>query len=144
VVIVELGTFGSILKFALDIETEASEFYRSASGLLVSQNLAAMFHELTNRGEKRVKTLERVRRENMTEMILEPIIGLDSDAYTFISKIPESADDEALRQIAARIETALQKYYSTAAKKIEFLSEAAYAFEILAEKNAEIKNRLSS
>jgi rubrerythrin len=144
VVKVKLGTFGAILKFALEIENEAYVFYKSASSLLVDQNLVAMFHELSNRGEKRTKTLERVRRENTTEMILEPIIGLDSGAFTLTTSIPESADDDVLRHLAINIETILQDFYTTSATKVEFLSEAAYAFEILADKNAEAKKHLSS
>ena len=141
---VELGTFGAILKYALDIENEVSVFYKTAAGLPVNQNLVAMCLELSNRGEKRVKTLERIRRENVTEMILESIVGLNSDDYIITTKIPPSANDKVLKQIAINIETTLQDFYNTAATKIEFLSEAAYAFEILAEKNAETKKRISS
>jgi hypothetical protein len=141
---VELGTFGAILKFALDTEGEVGLFYKSASGSLIDQNLVAMFHELASRGEKRIKTLERVRRENITEMILEPILGFDSDAFSVSTRIPASASDAALKQMAVDIESKLQKLYKTAAIKIDFLSEAAYVFELLSEKNEEAKNRLES
>ena len=125
----ELGTFGSILKFALEQENEAIQFYKSASAHLSNQRLNELFSELVIRGEKRIKTLERVRRENTTEMILEPIVDFDSEKYSIGKAISDSGDEN---------------FYITAAKKIEFLSEAAYAFELLAEKNAETKKRLSS
>jgi hypothetical protein len=144
VVKMELGTFGAILKFALDVEDQVSAFYKSAAALPVNRNLGTIFLELSSRGEKRLKTLERIRRENVTEMILESIVGLNSDDYIITTKIPESADDEVLKQLAISIETTLQDFYKTAAIKIEFLSEAAYAFEILAEKNAETKKHISS
>jgi rubrerythrin len=140
----ELGTFGAILKFALDIENQVSTFYKSAAALPVNRNLGTIFLELSSRGEKRLKTLERIRRENVTEMILESIVGLNSDDYMITTKIPESADDNVLKQLAISIETTLQDFYNTAATKIDFLSEAAYAFELLAEKNAETMKRISS
>ena len=140
----ELGTFGSILKFALEQENEAIQFYKSASAHLSNQRLNELFSELVIRGEKRIKTLERVRRENTTEMILEPIVDFDSEKYSIGKAISDSGDDESLRKTATEIETMLENFYITAAKKIEFLSEAAYAFELLAEKNAETKKRLSS
>ena len=139
----ELGTFGSVLKFAMEMENEVIEFYRKTSTTLNDQKVAGLFTEFVNRGEKRVKTLERVRRENTTEMILEPIVGFDSNEYPVNTAIPDKADEKALREIALDIESTLERFYIAAAQKIEFLSEAAYAFELLAEKNTEAKKHLS-
>ncbi|MCK4567084.1 MAG: hypothetical protein KAU48_07225 [Candidatus Thorarchaeota archaeon] len=133
----ELGTFGAIIKFALDIETKIGNFYQSASDIVKDDELVTIFTNLVVRGQKRMKTLERVRRENVTEMILEPIMGFDSDSYSIVTEIPESANDDTLRTLATNIETTLQEFYTTAAIKIDFLIEAAYAFELLAEKNEE-------
>ncbi len=139
----ELGTFGSILKYAIELETEVIEFYTSMTSHASDQKLVDLFKELVLRGEKRIKTLERVRRENTTEMILEPIKDFNSDEYSIdTTTIP--SDNEATRNMAIDIETKLEEFYNTAAKKIEFLIEAAYAFELLAEKNTETKKRLMS
>jgi len=140
----ELGTFGSILKFAMELENDAIEFYKSMSPHVSDQKMADFFNELVIRGEKRIKTLERVRRENTTEMILEPITGFDSEEYTLSEEEQSSKSDEILRKQANEIETKLESFYTTAAKKIEFLSEAAYAFELLAEKNTETKKNLAT
>ena len=133
----ELGTFGAIIKFALDIETKTGNFYQSASDIVKDADLVSIFTDLVVRGQKRMKTLERVRRENVTEMILEPIIGFDSDSYSIITEISENVNDDILRTLASNIETTLREFYATAAIKIDFLIEAAYAFELLAEKNEE-------
>ena len=77
-------------------------------------------------------------------MILEPIAGLDSKAHKPATAIPESADDGVIREIAAALETTLYKFYMHAAAKIDFLSEAAYAFELLADANSEAAQDLHS
>lgn len=140
----DLGTFGAVMKFALEVESEVSGFYESAKEIVKDQDLAGLFDSLANRGRKRVKTIERVRRENVTEMILEPITGLDSDAYKPVTSLPDSPDDNVLQGLAVEIEKNLQAFYTQAGAKIDFLSEVAYSFELLAEANEEASNRLSS
>ena len=140
----ELGTFGAIMKFALETENDVTSFYESVKGLAKSEELASLFDGLASRGQKRTKTIERIRRENVTEMILEPITGLDSDTFTPVTTIPESPDDKALQEIAGDIEDSLHAFYTQAAVKVEFLSEVAYAFELLAEANEEASQSLSS
>ena len=58
----ELGTFGAIIKLALDIETKIGNFYQTASDLTKDVELGSIFADLVVRGQKRTKTLERVRR----------------------------------------------------------------------------------
>ena len=139
----ELGTFGVILKFALDLEDTASSFYESAAKKAVDFSLVSLFENLLNRGQKRIKTLKRIRRENTTEMILEPITGFSSDSYGLVTAIPEDNDEGTIRKTAATIEGVLHDFYTVAATKIDFLSEAAYSFEILAEENDEAKQLLA-
>jgi len=139
----ELGTFGAIMKFAMETENDVTSFYKSVKDLAESKELVSLFDSLVNRGQKRVKTIERIRRENVTEMILEPITGLDSDTFTPVTTIPESPDDKALQEIAVEIENNLHAFYSQTAVKVEFLSEVAYAFELLAEANEEASQSLS-
>ena len=90
-----------------------------------------------------MKTLERVRRENVTEMILEPILDFDSESYSVDTEISEGVNDDILRTLATNIETTLLEFYTAAATKIDFLIEAAYAFELLAEKNEETIKRFT-
>ena len=139
----ELGTFGAIIKFALDIETEVGNFYQTASDLAKDEKLGSIFADLVVRGQKRTKTLERVRRENVTEMILEPILEFDSDSYSIVTEISEGINDADLRVLSTNIESTLLEFYTAAATKIDFLIEAAYAFELLAEKNEETIKRFT-
>lgn len=139
---VELTTFGAVVKFALDLEGEVSNFYESALGVTTDLNLRKLLESLLNRGQKRIKTLMRVRRENVTEMILEPIAGLNSEVHKLVTVIPEGANDSIVRETAAALETKLHEFYMHAAAKIGFLSEAAYALELLADANSEAAQSL--
>jgi rubrerythrin len=135
VIELELGTFGVVLKFAMEVEQEAINFYESASLAVKDEELLGKFQDLHKRGLKRLKTLERVRRENVTEMILEPIIGFDSENYRLEKEIPSSAETKIVQELAVSIEKILLEFYTQAAAKVDFLSEVAYSFELLAEAN---------
>ena len=124
-----LGTFGAIMKFAMEIESDVTSFYESAKEKVKDQDLVEIFDSLGKRGQKRVKTIERVRRENFTEMILEQISGLDSDTYKPVTSLPDAPEDKVLRGIAIEMEKKLQAFYTQAGVKIDFLSEVAYSFE---------------
>ena len=140
-ILLDLGTFGAIIKFALEIEGSVGEFYSIAGEQAKDGTLVALLGDLVTRGQKRLKTLERVRRENVTEMILEPIEGLESDSFAIETVVSQDTDEATIKTLAVNIETTLQKFYEAAATKIDFLPEAAYAFELLAEKNEETIKR---
>ncbi len=139
----ELGTFGVILKFAMEVEQEAINFYESTISEVKDEELLGKFQDLQKRGLKRLKTLERVRRENVTEMILEPIIGFDSENYKPATEIPTGAEERIVQELAVSIEKTLLEFYTQAAVKVDFLSEVAYSFELLAEANEKAIQSLS-
>ena len=138
----ELTTFGAVVKFALDLEAKVSSFYESVIDVTTDPDFGKLLESLFHRGQKRVKTLLRIRRENVTEMILEPIAGLNSDAYKPVTAIPEGADDRAVCETAIALETRVHEFYMQAAAKIDFLSEAAYSLELLADANSEAAQSL--
>ncbi len=127
----------------MDIEQEVTRFYEYANSVEKDQTLLGQYQDLYKRGQKRVKTLERVRRENVTEMILEPIIGLDSENYKLSTERSSRAEEKDLQELAVSIEKTLQEFYTHAAAKLDFLIEVAYSFELLAEANENAIERLS-
>ena len=76
-------------------------------------------------------------------MILEPILEFDSDSYSIVTEISEGINDDNLRVLSTNIESTLLEFYTAAATKIYFLIEAAYAFELLAEKSEETIKRFT-
>jgi hypothetical protein len=139
---VELGTFGAIIKFALNLENAASTFYESAIKLIANQTINDLFDKLYQRKQKRIQLLTRVRRENITETILEHITGLTSDDYELIPPPSGDINEQELCDLAARMEGIAHDFYNAAAIKIGFLYEAADAFERLSEENNEYKEKL--
>ena len=140
----ELGTFGAVLKYALELEERAAIFYESAAPIMPNQGLTDTFWDLSFRCKKRIETLLRVRRENVTEMILEPIHGLEADDYNPSVTIPEDTDSKTILEMAVVLEKSHREFYNKAAIKIDFLIEAAYVFEQLADENSDIVSQLQS
>src|SRR5690606_20328561 len=67
---VELNSFGSVLSFAIALEVQLRNIHDEAG----NKDAAAI-------AEKNRQKLERVRRENVVEITLEPIEGLDVANY---------------------------------------------------------------
>lgn len=134
-IILDLGTFGAVMKFAMELESIATGFYKSAFSKTTDVDLGSLLEKLGIRSTKRNKILERVRRENVTEMILESIANLDSDSYTMKTDIPENPDIKSLLGICIGVEENRFKFFTQSSAKIGFLIEAADTFERLADEN---------
>ncbi len=133
----ELGTFGAVIKFALELEAMAAAFYETASVITSTEQLKIPFEAYIQKRLLRMETLKRLRRENTTEMILEPIHGLQDAEYRVKSECPEGCPDEELLKLASEMEERNQKFYTDAAQKIEFLIESAEIFDRFAEENGD-------
>ncbi|MFW9955429.1 MAG: hypothetical protein ACFFD3_12820 [Candidatus Thorarchaeota archaeon] len=129
----ELGTFGAVMKFALELEAASLEFYEK----MLASTIDAAFKELLERQiirmKNRIRSLERVRRENITEMILEPIRDLNGDNYSISTFLSDIKSGNAAYETLFQIEQQKRRFYSDSAMKIEFLIEAANAFEQFAD-----------
>jgi len=95
-----LNTFGAVLSHAIALEAQLSAYYREHG----EQVKAAA-------AEKRRLKLERVRRENVVEITLEPIIGLEAADYALELGDGSAAAQAAAAQVAAQ-------FYADAAPKI--------------------------
>jgi rubrerythrin len=131
----ELGTFGVILRFAMEQEERAARFYEEAA----RGELEGKFGELAQGSRKRLKRLEQARREMVAEMILESITGLDSDAYHV--DLDPRADGARLARQAQALEEAAACFYRDAAGKIP-IREVVRLFQRLAQENEQRKAEL--
>jgi rubrerythrin len=124
----ELATFGAIMTFALEMEKQAADFYTEAA----HGKLEEVFSGLALESRKRMKRLERTRREGVAEMILEPITGLNGDDY--LVELPPEPVEENLLEHAITLEEASRQFCLAAAKKIP-VREVARNFERMAKEN---------
>ena len=123
------------MKFAIEIEKDSLEFYKTCREVIKEKELDAIFAAIIDAIENRLKILERVRRENVTEMILEPIKDLESDLFQIEPFLLQDFNDDLILETVLRNEKKRQEFFEAATEKIEFLIEAADAFERLAEQN---------
>ncbi len=128
----ELGTFGAVMKFALQLESDSIEMYDKVIPMLSeSREDAKLITKLKDASVNRIRNLERVRRENVTEMILEPIRDFDSSQYELTRD--NLSEGKELPSMLKRIEQCKRAFYSEASIKIEFLIEASTVFEQFAD-----------
>lgn len=129
-----LTSFGAVLTFAESLEKDDAAFYTALAGC---QGLpaadAALYQKLAAECVKNAKMLARTKRENVTEMILEPIQGLTRDAFAAPACPPAQAD----KKTAAALETRAQGFYTTAAERLPGLPEVARVLKRMAKKRAD-------
>src|SRR3972149_6890483 len=77
----ELGTFGAVRAFASQAVTQSAEFYETARERAKGPELKDVLKSLQDGANRDRATMEQTRRENVTEMILEPIAGLRREEY---------------------------------------------------------------
>jgi rubrerythrin len=130
-----LATFGAIISYALELEHAAFEFYSK----MIEQNQREPFEELVSKTKKMKTRLERLRREGVSEMILEPIHDLEESDYLMPSRPPK--DTEGLFVYALELEETRHRFYMEAMKKIP-IRDVARQFERIAKERAEDQARL--
>lgn len=105
-----LNTFGAILSYAIDLEARLTTYYKSAGDAARAAD-----------ADKRRVNFERVRRENVTEIKLEAIEGLNEADYAL------NLDDASATGMAA-VEATAARFYADVAPKIN-VREAQRALE---------------
>ena len=113
-----LNTFGAILTFAIELEGQIAGYYRAIGSPRAAD------------ADTRPINLERVPRENVTEIKLEPIEGLDEADYAL-----NLADTSVAGQRA--VEAAAARFYADTAPKLN-VREAQRALERAAKQHAEL------
>jgi hypothetical protein len=113
-----LNAFGAIMTYAIELETRLRDYYKAVGN-----------EDRAKDADKRRSNLERVRRENVTEIKLEPIEGLHEDNYEMNLSDTSAAGQKAVEEIAAR-------FYVDTAPKIN-VREAQRALERCAKQHSD-------
>ncbi len=139
-----LENFGSILNFAEALEKQDRDFFAAAAGNAACEMHREIFEQFAKEADKNIKTVLRTRRENVTEMILEPIRDFNRGPYCEECAAADRMTlDEALAT-ANRLVDRAERYYSEAAAKIKALPEVARALKNLAKKHRKYREILES
>jgi len=139
-----LQNFGSILNFAEELERLDRQFYAAASGNPACAGCKAQFAELEAEAARNVTTVQRIRRENVTEMILEPV--KDFTRAPFCEACEGAAVQSAAEVLATatRLERRAERYYTEAAEKLKALAEVSRALKTLAKNRKAHAAKLAS
>jgi hypothetical protein len=128
-----LTTFGAIMGFAAEMVGQTEDTYKALVGKVKQSVLRETIQSLLNEAGKNRSLMEQTRRENVTEMILEPIAGLSPGDYRIELKVMDSAEDVDILKIALRIEERERKFFHDVSSKVP-LPEVARIFRKIAQK----------
>jgi rubrerythrin len=139
-----LNNFGSILTFAEEMEGRALTFYEGAAENPACADRAPQFQQFAKDGRKQIQTIQRTRRENVTEMILEQIRDFYRAPYVKAYADPAGRPLDAVLADARQIEETAEAFYRAAMEKIKALPEVARALKLLGKKHAAHRQLLTS
>jgi rubrerythrin len=139
----ELGTFGAIMGFAVQMVQQTETFYKTMAQKAQDPVLREAFQVLSKEEGKGLSLMERTRRENVTEMILEPIAGLDRSDYEIEMKEMDHSSDADLLKTALVLEERAQRFFSDVSGKVP-LPEVGRIFRKAAQKKEKSLARLNS
>jgi len=139
-----LENFGSILNFAESLECQDQEFYQALAGNPACGDHKQMFEQFAANAKKNVQTVLRTRRENVTEMILEPIKDFVRAPYCEECQAAADMTVEDALATARRLEDRAVRYYTEAAAKIKSQPEVARALKLIGKKHNAHHDRLAA
>ena len=139
-----LENFGSILNFAEELESQDQEFYQALAGNPACSDHKQIFEQFAADAKKNLKTVQRTRRENVTEMILEPIKDFVRAPYCEVCQAAPGMTAEDALAAANRLEDRAVRYYTEAAAKINAQPEVARALKLLGKKHNAHRDSLAA
>jgi hypothetical protein len=136
-----LTTFGAIMGFAAEMEGKTEETYKTLISKVKAQVIRELLQGLAEEAGKNHSLMIKTRRENVTEMILEPVTGLQQEDYEIDLKAPEVTEDAGLLKIALMLEARGKRFFQNASIKVP-LPEVARIFRKVAQKKEDNMARL--
>ncbi len=138
-----LTTFGAIMGFAAGMVKEAEETYKALAEKAKDSGLKEVLEALSVEEGKNHALMVKTRRENVTEMILEPVSGLDQGDYELELKGLDTGEDTGILRAALALEERGKKFFYEASAKVP-LPEVAKIFRKMVQKKEGALERLQS
>jgi len=130
-----LINFGSILTFAEEIETQNRDFYTTVVQNSECAECHDLFGQFVRDAKKAIQNVQRTRRENVTEMILEQIQDFTRAPFCESYEGADAMNAQQAIATALQLEDRAVRYYGQAAKKLKAMSEVSRALKTLAKKH---------
>jgi len=138
-----LTTFGAIMGFAAEITAQTAEISKTLAQKAKDPILREVLQVLSAEEGRNHSLMEKTRRENVTEMILEPITGLHQEEYGVDLKIMDQMEDADLLKAALAFEEREKKFFADVSSKVP-LPEVARFFRKMVQKKQEDLTKLQS
>ncbi len=138
-----LTTFGAITGFAAEMADKAEEIFKTLASKAKAQGLVDVLQGLAEEETKSRALMIKTRRENVTEMILEPVAGLQQEDYEIDLRWPELTEDADFLKAALMVEERQRRFFRDVSSKVP-LPEVARIFRKVAQKKEENLTRLQS
>ncbi len=134
-------TFGAIMGFAAEMVAQTEAIYGTLSEKAEEPELKKILEALLKEAKKNHPLMEKMRRENVTEMILEPIPELPWEDYKIHPSVQEQTRDEDILKLSLTLEERERKFFQEASSKVP-LPEVARRLQKIAQKKEENLARL--
>jgi len=138
-----LTTFGAIMGFAAEIARQAGDVYQVLAHQAGNPVLKETLQALSEEEIKNRSLMEKTRRENVTEMILEPIAGLQREDYEINLMTEDRREDADLLKTALILAGREKRFFGDASSKMP-LPEVARIFRKLAQRQQDNLAKLQS
>jgi len=139
-----LINFGSILNFAEELEKQDEAFYAAAAANPAFSGQKDLFEQFLKDSRKNIKNVQRTRRENVTEMILEKINDFTREPYCENVDPAEAKSIADILDSARCLENRAERYYTDASVKLKALSEVSRTLKIIGKKHKAHLKKLDS
>ena len=141
----EITTFGTLVRFALELERVAAAVYEELASDPSCAAGAEAFRALAENHRGRIALLEETRREKLNEAVLEPISDIRGADYAVDTAVPKGAGAKGAAAYAAEVEDTSARFYSDTARTAKnILHGAVRIFERMAKENLSNKAKLGS
>lgn len=134
-------TFGAIMGFAAEIVAQTEEIYGTLSEEAEEPELKEILKTLLKEEKRNHPLMEKMRRENVTEMILEPIPELPWEDYKIHHSVQGRMEDADILKLALILEERERKFFQDASSKVP-LPEVASRLQKVVQKKEENLARL--
>jgi len=139
----ELGTFGAVFTFAIQLEEVSAKFYENASEFIESDDVKNTFSSLAAGAKKRMKKVARTRQEFVREAILVHVTDLNKNDYLIELKPIQDMEKRQILENAIKVEQNNQRFYNDASMKIG-QPDVSRTFKRLSKDNSTRKLKLES
>ena len=139
-----ITSFGGLLNFAEQMEKQDMAFYESVAANQKMDDLCDLFQGFAKDGKKNIAHILRTRRENVTEMILEPISDFFREPFVLETGDGKNMNRAQILDYSQKMEARAIAYYTEGAIKIKALPEVSQALKVAGKKRIAHTKKLSS